>query len=110
MSVGEFNRKTIEALASCNVTPIAALFISRKLKLVDPVAMPIHPTHEYVARSNNNHDKGMEIFVGNLLLDSGAPNIIPKLFADSPGFRIVTIFSINPIADRTRSEFAAFEI
>ena len=50
-------------------------YSSRKLKLFDPVAMPIHLTHEYPARSNNNHYKGAEIFVDNLFLHGGALNI-----------------------------------
>src|SRR4051812_43120341 len=82
--------KTTEAVASC------------KLKLVDPAATPIHLPHEYLARSNNNHRKGMEIFVaGNLLLHSAAQNVRLKLLADTPRFLIVALFSIDPIVDRT---------
>lgn len=58
-------------------------YLFRKLKAVDPVAIPIHLTYEYLARSNNNHCKGTEIFVGNLLLHGGPSNIRLKLLADT---------------------------
>jgi hypothetical protein len=99
MSVGEFNPETIEALASCT-------YSFRKLKVANPVAIPIHLTHEYLARSNNNRHKGTESFVGNLLSHSSAPNVRLKLLADNPRvLLIVRIVTINPIADRTGSEF-----
>jgi hypothetical protein len=77
------------------------LYSFRKLKLADPVAMPIHLTHEYLARSNNNHCKGTEIFAGNLLLHSAAQNVRLKLLTDTPRYLIVAFFSIDPIVDRT---------
>jgi hypothetical protein len=58
----------VRALAATFVR-LSAGYSFRKLKLADPVAMPIHLTHEYLPRSNNNHYQGTEIFVSNLLLD-----------------------------------------
>jgi hypothetical protein len=101
MSVGEFNRKTIEAFASCKATPICCCIHLAKLKVADPVATPIHLTYEYLTRSNNNHCKGTEIFVGNLLLHSIAQNVRLKLLADTSRYWIVPVFSIDPIVDRT---------
>jgi hypothetical protein len=70
--------------------------------------MPIHLTHEYLTRSNNNRYKGTEIFIDNLLLHGVARNIGLKLLPDNPGVRSFG-FSINPVADSTCSPFIAFE-
>ena len=67
-------------------------YLSRKLKPPDPLAMPIHLTHEYLTRSNNNHCKGTEIFVRNLLLDGGPGNVRLKLLPDASRFLIYTPF------------------
>jgi len=74
---------------------------SRKLKLRDPLAMPIHLTHEYLARSNYDYCKGTEILVGNLLLHSGTRNVRLKLLADTSRIRTIASSSINPILDGT---------
>src|SRR2546423_2817272 len=58
MSVGEFNRKNDRSSHLLQGYSHLLLYSFRKPKLVDPVAMPIHLTHEYLARSNNNHCKG----------------------------------------------------
>src|SRR3954471_15804776 len=83
-------------------------FPFRKLKLIDPVAMPIHLPHEYLARSNNYHCKGTEICVRNLLLHGGPRNVRVKLLTDISRFR-TTASSINPVADGTCSEFITLE-
>src|SRR4051794_12829131 len=101
VSLGSSNISFLWLSLPAKVYSHLLLYSFRKLKLVDPVTMPIHLMHEYLARSNNNYYKGTEIFVGNLLLHSRALNVRPKLLADNPRFRIVTIFSINPLTDRT---------
>src|SRR5205085_10850447 len=84
------------------------LFAFHKLKFADPVALPIHLPHEYLARSNNHHYKGTEIFVRNLFLHGGPRNVGAKLLADCSIIPI-TALSINPVAYGTFSEFVALE-
>ena len=99
---GVGQKRTPTSLLACTPLPF------RKLKLVDPVAMPIYLPYEYLARSNNHHCKGTEIFVRNLLLHGGPRNVRVKLLADISRFR-TTASSINPVADGTCSEFIALE-
>src|ERR1700722_337183 len=100
--------KTLSA-RGCASSLACTPFPFRKPKLVDPVAMPIHLPHEYLARSNDHRCKGTEIFVCNLLLHGGPHNVRVKLLADFSRFR-TTAFSINPVADGTCSEFVALEL
>src|SRR5205085_9185660 len=78
---GAGQKRIPTSLLACTPFPF------RKLKLVDPVAMPIHLPHEYLARSNNYHCKGTEIFVRNLLLHGGPRNVRVKLLTDISRFR-----------------------
>ena len=86
------------------------LYLLRELKLINLLAICIHFTHKYLARSNYDCRKRTKILLtgnlDNLLLDGASPNIFLKLLAD---FSIILLFviSIKPILDSTRPPFIA---